>query len=351
MIRHVKTSRTRLCLAVLAIALSAFMVVPAAQAAAATPSSAANALVTGVVVNSTGSAPVKVTFYKWLTMPTTVGATAKWVVVGTTESSPSGDFATNLSSSLIGIGTANITAVLNNNTGFNVWSFHYRIGQRVNSPSLKLDPYGTHGDIGPVCGYPTVYRNLGPQRTQIGQGYILSDGIRQWFTYSHGQSSSLGVGFSASAPTSGFGAQGVMSQSNNGLYKMDFPVQPGDQNSFYYTSFTYTTYALCHGEAGYQTQPTEFAGGSWISHPLPSPVANYCQPQVPGMEVSTNNAQAVNLSGGVNIVKWIGINLSAQTGYSTSAQVTFHFYWPGDLCGTNNYPPEAAQLVAIATGD
>jgi hypothetical protein len=55
-------------------------------------------------------------------------------------------------------------------------------------------------------------------------------------------------------------------------------------------------------------------------------------------------SSAVTWSSGVYVAPLL-LNLSAQTGYSSHGHVFYRFSRNRHLCGTNNYPGEAAQDV------
>lgn len=176
------------------------------------------------------------------------------------------------------------------------------------------------------------------------------------FTYSRGQSSSLGVGFSPTGKQGTFTADGTVSTSSTA--SQGFPAE-GPGNTLFMTYFKAGVYHDGCGTPGkgkpdrpgagsqqrWRVLSNGWAGGDKIEHPRITPAADHCVPEVAGSTFQTSNERAVTWSGGFSI-PILGFNGQAQTGYDTSAQLSFVFGADGNLCGTNDDPPVAAQVVA-----
>lgn len=46
---------------------------------------------------------------------------------------------------------------------------------------------------------------------------------------------------------------------------------------------------------------------------------------------------------------FVGIDLTSRTGFNTQTKLTFNWLRAGKLCGSNDYPPTAARVVAKVT--
>ena len=78
-----------------------------------------------------------------------------------------------------------------------------------------------------------------------------------------------------------------------------------------------------------------------------------CAP-TPGNGFLWNRAQTrgsdFNLSGGVSVASWIGINLSLDSAWNTTSNVTFQINRPaGSICGNNNYPSTSQRVEDMTT--
>jgi hypothetical protein len=86
-------------------------------------------------------------------------------------------------------------------------------------------------------------------------------------------------------------------------------------------------------------------GGENVVHPANAPSATQCAPYLSGGQFQTSDARAVTWSAGFAVTA-IGLNAQAQTGYDTTAQITYSYGENGVACGTNDGPYQAAQVVA-----
>ena len=91
-------------------------------------------------------------------------------------------------------------------------------------------------------------------------------------------------------------------------------------------------------------------------HPkdAPSTQVKFCGEVQAGISVKTSNQKAVRWSSGFEIgasdsIEGATLKASfgstAQTGYDTNDQMVFKFGHTGWICGTNDIPRDAAQLV------
>ena len=172
-------------------------------------------------------------------------------------------------------------------------------------------------------------------------------------TYQGNASSSLGVGVSASGSYGSFSVSGTNSSSST--VSESYSSNHGSINEYY---TTYEQYAKYHVECPsgkvveqyYASEPRYWAAGATQYAVSGAPTANMCVPQGAGTTFSDSTTRAITWSDGVNIMKYIGIDLSSQTGYSTTTTVSYHYTLTGRLCGIDSTPggPDAYAFVAKA---
>lgn len=80
----------------------------------------------------------------------------------------------------------------------------------------------------------------------------------------------------------------------------------------------------------------EHTGGTAVTSST-TPRATYCETYFAGSGFMKRTSTATTFSTGASTSGIIGINLSARTGYSTSAKITFSFTKDRALCGTNGH--------------
>jgi len=94
------------------------------------------------------------------------------------------------------------------------------------------------------------------------------------------------------------------------------------------------------------TEAKDWAGGKIYQNVTALQNLTKCVPEGSGPASSTvSKGNAATFKGGVSIAGDIGINLSAQTGYSATATLFFDDSNPNDpgakLCGTTDFPGSA----------
>jgi hypothetical protein len=102
-------------------------------------------------------------------------------------------------------------------------------------------------------------------------------------------------------------------------------------NDLYLTQFTYGAYiTIC---AGISVQPISFVGGTMNQQVISVATDNpYCTPQEASpYPVVIDNSKANDYSGGVNILSFIGINLSAETDHDSGSELQYTFPKGGPL--------------------
>ena len=201
------------------------------------------------------------------------------------------------------------------------------------------------GPAVPHPGNPCVgmrkVRQLGKKFVDIGGLYSIGMPHAQMaMTYS--ESATTTVGFDAEVPlTNGsFSAAGSFTVTKTGAET--FPTQPGAEENMQ-TAYTFGEYFTCGMDL---VLPEVWVTGQHTVTVL-APGATKCSVHFQaGGTFSTTNERAGTFMAGVDLMKEIGVNLTAQSGYDKSVGITWTFpHGGGFLCGTNNFPSKAAWNV------
>lgn len=194
-----------------------------------------------------------------------------------------------------------------------------------------------------ACSVHTL-KNYGPRWVTVAEAFANVNGVKLDFTYSRDQSSSLGIGFSFSGKVGTFKADGTLNKSNTRGQR--YPTLAGPWFAAYQTEFTYAKVSkICGGgrlsprttKLKYFVKATGYAGGGRVVHLKKPPRATHCVFQEKGTAPFFSDSTAVTISAGVTIPA-LKLTLTAQTGYSDSAALTFTFTKNRRLCGTNGDP-------------
>lgn len=178
----------------------------------------------------------------------------------------------------------------------------------------------------------------------VGSSYSRYAGENtQWFTYGVGQSTSIGVGVSASDQYGSFSASGSYSVSSSG--SQTWPTASSPISLHYLTEFRPALYKwTCNPE--YQEQAYEWAAGATTTTTSP-PDATYCVPENAGAKFAKSTTQAFIFSSGFSMPA--GFSAHTLTGYDSTAVIHYTYITSGRLCGFNDYPGGTpARIVAGA---
>lgn len=201
----------------------------------------------------------------------------------------------------------------------------------------------------------TVLSDEGPQSASIAREYSTTSHAHAAVTYTTSANSTLGVGVSTDGGDT-FSADGTDEIDASQSDESDFATVSGACSNASNTRFDYKEYhQICAGKGGVQTKnvqlarPTAHLGGATnasLSSAVPS--HGQCSPYDSGSGQWINSSTATTFSGGVDIKKWIGINLSAQSGYTSA--VSIHYTFTGGsahLCGTSGPAAHPGTPVAV----
>ena len=204
-----------------------------------------------------------------------------------------------------------------------------------------------------------VYQhNVGTKNVVVGATYSKASNFNTGFVYTDSASSSLGVGLSASSSFGDFHQDGTSGMSSTS--EEPFPTYHGVAAHARITGFRYGLFrwrcAAPHAGAywaNYQTQSTDFSGGTLDPNTNPNIHPQFCRPFNPDSGITLKRYAAWNFNGGVSIHDYIGINLSSQTGYDQQTQVVYKVTKPGPsrwICGMKNNPGGAHPPPGLIQG-
>ncbi len=258
-------------------------------------------------------------------------------------------------------GTVNLEVITTGAAGFGAFSFHRqlvatshgaafgpaRAGAASQTANLRLRAGGRSARTTPrvQCGQLHFIKSFGDRLTTVGGVWSHVPGVTMKFTYSVGQNSSLGVGVKGTV--GGWGASGTYSISGGLSSSTGFPKVSGVSGTHFRTNFVYGLYDVECG--GQQTQPTSFAGGAQNAS-FGTPAATHCVLFSAGSTFNKVSSSAYTYSTGVEMSGPIGLDLSAHTGYNSSAALDFTFSQSRDLCGTDDNPGGTPKRLVAGLG-
>ena len=187
---------------------------------------------------------------------------------------------------------------------------------------------------------PTLMRQDVPnQETVVSNIFLLTGDVGVYGTVSQSSTSKLGVG--VGSPGAGFSASGSRSASTQNIITMGVRAHAERQLFETYSVYEYQYYSEQCNRTGYHNYmvPKFLQGGTAVKN-VAAPSLPYCSKYLPGDKDTINRSTAHSFGGGVTTSGKIGINLSAQTGWTSSASITYFTNYSGGMyvCGEGNYP-------------
>ncbi|HEY1621531.1 MAG TPA: hypothetical protein VGG25_28155 [Streptosporangiaceae bacterium] len=353
-----RRSRSVLPVAVAAgLSLAAALILPAVPAAA----SSSVLVAKGAVKDGGGRAisGTTVRLYAWPPDHVLQSLKPKQLVplklLATAKTSSDGSYRLSATpASLVSAAVASGVANLEVDSGTASWDFSYSTtaAGRAENPggsqgSVTANLVGSTHAQPKTCGWAYM-KQRNASWAIVGQGYVLAKGITQQFTYSNGQNSTLGIGYSPSAEGSGYHADGSETESSG--QSQDFR-KHYKSYAWYETKFRVGQYGwYCGGEGfkpPYKVRSNGYYGGAKVYHPKKRPRYQECASEPGGQTVTTHRERAVRWSGGFDIAQ-VGFSASSQTGYDSSAELKYKYSSHGGYeCGTNHdAPAQSPQLIA-----
>jgi hypothetical protein len=189
----------------------------------------------------------------------------------------------------------------------------------------------------------------------VAQSYSTISHVTQTFNYGGGASTSFQVGISATGDFGTFGVEGTNSVATETGWK--FTPTQGRAFNHWRTNFEWGSYCQkwtgdtpgCADFDNYTDQSYKWNGGNYSIQVSGAPAATECERVKPSDLVNKHNSVASTIKAGSDIAGFKG---SVQTGYSTSASITFSFHLKrgqkAQLCGTVG-KPAATPGVLVAS--
>ncbi len=200
------------------------------------------------------------------------------------------------------------------------------------------------GLVLPASCITSLKADLGSTLVTVGESFSDASSVRATFTYGQGQSSSLGAAISYGGAFTASGSTSVSKGAGSG-----FGPVTGAVNRAYRTNFDYRRYyTLCNTSPSYSTvKATAWYGGATAVS-----ISDVAMGKCVGYGVNghywISSSSATRLSGAASLAGAIGINLSAQTGWSSSARLDYYMNATGHpVCGKDGYPGSSPGLVQV----
>ncbi|MGW2518067.1 DNRLRE domain-containing protein [Streptomyces sp. NPDC001617] len=200
----------------------------------------------------------------------------------------------------------------------------------------------------------TLTKDLGPKWVIVGQTYSATTGVKHTLSYTKGSSSSLGVGTSATGAYGSFEASGSVSKESS--VTNDYPDYGNHKGVYYKSEYDYGKYKMAcvsggHGSVityHYEVRARYYYGGEKIVS-AKTPKATTCAPYPDGAKFTRTSSKAITWTDGASTGDAIGINLSAETGYSSETTVVYTFKANRYICGTGGAPGSSHPYNFVAT--
>jgi hypothetical protein len=338
--------------------LAASLALPASAAVTAGLSGQAAVTTVRGTVTTGGKADagVKVLIHAWpdqaVVQALKPGQEVPWVLVGRARTDASGRYSVSLPLAKLmpeaSYGVVNLEAdtssagdtfpvAVTKNTGN-----AYLAGSR-SVVNLAGKPHGL-----PLCGFGNwnYTKSLGKHWATVGETYVPSNQAKQQFTYDRGQSSTIGAGTSASGTNGSFADDGSYSWSSS--LKEAWPTFGARRSVWYRTEFHFGEYR-CSTSRTYLQHVNGYAGGAHIEKPtsVPHTPSRFCVGQMSGSTPSSNNSAAVTWTRSLGIHAGLDFHASVETGFDSSAEVTYTFTRTGSLCGWKDNPGGVPKQLVV----
>lgn len=201
------------------------------------------------------------------------------------------------------------------------------------------------------CAYSS--KNHGLRWVKVGQVYINGTGASGRFLFEEESTSVLGSAVSATGTYGSFSLAGsTVKASEAGV---GFPLLSNKTKRDHFSKYNYWTYCVydyIFSRTTYYTKARWWATGTRSEKSAGFvPKRSRCVPYEPGSKYKKTSTKAINWSGGVKTATAIGINLTARTGFGSSAKVKYWFKKSNTkvrwLCGQEATPGGAPKRLIV----
>lgn len=183
----------------------------------------------------------------------------------------------------------------------------------------------------PICITVRKTHEYGQKLVNVGGLYSLLFPAKMNMTYTAGATTSIEAAASYEGDFGSFSAGGTFTETASS--KVHFPPETDETTDNMQTNFTFGRYSVCG--LLHEVLPEKFAGGDNEVSLFP-PGATHCTHYNSNGGLTRTTGTAGTFKVGVSFKKEIGIDLSAQSGYSKSLSTTWTFPAGGYLCGSND---------------
>lgn len=195
----------------------------------------------------------------------------------------------------------------------------------------------------------TLRQNYSPQVVYTGQtSATVTGGYVQKWTQTIGSSSSISEALSVSGTYGSWNKGRTVTAETTS--ETTWPSSSSSGARLMTTKYNFGKYyCIVVGTVArqeYRVLPQgHFGGTGTVSTTVPS--APYCAEYLPGSSWSKSTSNAITYTNGVQLKKTIGLDLSARTGFASSAKYSVTFSQKRNLCGVAGGPGSSAayQLV------
>jgi hypothetical protein len=238
---------------------------------------------------------IKVIIHAWpdqsVTQALRIGQKVPWVLVGTANTDASGHFSVTLPLAKLmpeaSYGVVNLEA----DTSSAGETFPLAVTRNSGDGYLdRSDPVVNLTDKPgglPVCGFGNwdYVASMGKHWATVGETYVPNSHARQRFSYTKVQSSTLGVGTSASGKRGSFSEHGTYSWSSS--ITENWPTFGSHRSVLYRTQFHFGEYR-CSTTGTKMQHVNGYAGGAHIEKPtsVPHTPSRFCVGQIVGQFTS-----------------------------------------------------------------
>ena len=205
----------------------------------------------------------------------------------------------------------------------------------------------------PTCVYVTLQYSWN-QDVLVAQTQSKTSLVDAQVTYAKGATSTLGVGFSVTGGAFTFKQNGTTTGTSTvtGTYA----TRVGVHNTYYWTKFVYGRYYIVTTYRGqvidrkYEVAEASHAGGGTASQAggsLQAGSPSYCVPCEKGYKHEQTTTTAVTWTNGASVrTSLASVDLSARTGYTTTAKLAYTFTrGKANICGVWGAPGNNPGLV------